>query len=157
MLRRLAKALRREAIRTTALFVLVTAAMFALLDMAPGDPLALYVNVESLSPGELAEIRHELGLDRPLPLRYGAWLWRLAHGDLGTSLRSGRPVAAELWATGWRTLLLTGSAMLLTLLFASVSATLSALGRRPVAAAIFTTVGYVLSALPVFWLGEEQP
>ena len=92
MLRRLGSALRREATRTLVLFVLVTAAMFALLDMAPGDPLALYVNVESLSADEIAEARSELGLDRGLPMRYGAWLWRLAHGDLGTSLRSGRPV-----------------------------------------------------------------
>ncbi len=153
MLKRLGRALLREGARTLALFVGVTAAMFVLLDLAPGDPLSLYVNVESLSPAEIAEARHELGLDRSLPVRYGAWLWRLGQGDLGTSLRSGRPVAHELWSTGWRTLLLTGCAMALTLLFASVSATLSALGRRPLAAASFTSVGYVLSALPVFWLG----
>lgn len=153
MLKRLRRALLREGGRTLLLFLGVTLAMFALLDAVPGDPLALYVNVESLAPAELEQARHELGLDRPLPLRYGAWVWRLVHGDLGSSLRSGRPVLDELWSTGWRTLLLTGSAMALTLCFATASALLSALGRRPALAAALTAVGYVLSALPVFWLG----
>jgi ABC-type dipeptide/oligopeptide/nickel transport system permease component len=133
--------------------LLVTLAMFLLLDAAPGDPLALYVSIEGLSLEEIAQVSHELGLDQSLPTRYGAWLLRLAQGDLGISLRSGRPVALELWQTGWRTLLLTCSAMVLTLAFASVSATLTALGRRPFTAALFTLVGYGLSGLPVFWLG----
>jgi peptide/nickel transport system permease protein len=153
LLRRLLRSLAREGARTLGLFLVVTLAMFALLDAAPGDPLALYVNVESLSAEEIARARRELGLDRSLPERYGAWCLRLARRDLGISLRSGRPVAEELLETGGRTLLLTGSAMALTLLFASVTATLSAFGRRPLAAGALTGVGYVLSGLPVFWLG----
>ena len=66
--------------------------MFVLLDLAPGDHLRLYVNIESLSANEIAEARHELGLDRSLPVRYGAWLLRLAQGDLGRSLRRERSV-----------------------------------------------------------------
>jgi peptide/nickel transport system permease protein len=135
------------------LLLLVTGAMFLLLNRAPGDPVALYVNVQSLSPDELELVRHELGLDRSLPVRYGVWLARMARGDLGTSLRSGRPVRVELWRTGWRTLLLTGSAMTLTLLFAAFSASLAAMGRHPRLAAVLTTLAYVLSGLPVFWLG----
>jgi ABC-type dipeptide/oligopeptide/nickel transport system permease component len=153
VLKRVARALAREGMRTAVLFLLVTLAMFVLLSRAPGDPVALYVNVQSLSPEEVEAVRHELGLDRSLPVRYGAWLWRLAHGDLGTSLRSGRPVAVELWKTGWRTLLLTGSAMALTLLFAAVTAYLAAMRRHPVAASVLTAIGYALSGLPVFWLG----
>jgi peptide/nickel transport system permease protein len=153
VLKRVARALAREGMRTAVLFLLVTLAMFVLLSRAPGDPVALYVNVQSLSPEEVEAVRHELGLDRSLPVRYGAWLWRLAQGDLGTSLRSGRPVAVELWKTGWRTLLLTGSAMALTLLFAAVTAYLAAMRRHPVAASVLTAIGYALSGLPVFWLG----
>ena len=153
MLKRIGKALAREGIRTAVLFLLVTLAMFVLLNLAPGDPVALYVNVQSLSPQEVESVRHELGLDRSLPVRYGAWLLRMVQGDLGTSLRSGRPVVLELWRTGWRTLLLTGSAMTLTLLFAAVTAYLAAMGRHPAWASALTAFGYVLSGLPVFWLG----
>jgi peptide/nickel transport system permease protein len=153
VLKRIARALVREAGRTAVLFVLVTLAMFVLLNQAPGDPVALYVNVQNLSPDEVAVVRHELGLDRSLPVRYGVWLTRMVRGDLGHSLRSGRPVALELWKTGGRTLLLTGSAMLLTLFFAALTAYLSATKRHPVLASTLTAIGYVLSGLPVFWLG----
>ncbi len=152
-MKRVGRALLREAARTLVLLVLVTGAMFALRNMAPGDPVALYVNVQSLTPDEVETVRHELGLDRSLPVRYGVWLGRLAHGDLGTSLRSGRPVSRELWRTGWRTLLLAGSALLLTLVFAGTTAYLVAMQRHPLLASSFTFVGYVLSGLPVFWLG----
>jgi peptide/nickel transport system permease protein len=153
VLKRIGKALAREGMRTAVLFLLVTLAMFVLLNLAPGDPVALYVNVQSLSPQEVEAVRHELGLDRSLPVRYGAWLRRMVQGDLGTSLRSGRPVTVELWRTGWRTLLLAGSAMTLTLLFAAVTAYLAAMGRHPAWASALTAFGYVLSGLPVFWLG----
>jgi len=143
----------REGLRTAVLFLLVTLAMFVLLSLAPGDPVALYVNVQSLSPEELEVVRQELGLDRSLPVRYGAWLRHLVQGDLGTSLRSGRPVTLELWRTGWRTLLLAGTAMALTLLFAAVSAYVAAMGRHPLWSSALTALGYVLSGLPVFWLG----
>jgi ABC-type dipeptide/oligopeptide/nickel transport system permease component len=153
LLKRIGRALAREGARTAVLLLLVTLAMFALLNLAPGDPVALYVNIQSLSPEEIEGVRHELGLDRSLPLRYAAWLGRMVQGDLGTSLRSGRPVAVEMWRTGWRTLLLTGSAMALTLLFAAVTAYLAAMERHPLLASGLTAVGYVLSGLPVFWLG----
>jgi peptide/nickel transport system permease protein len=143
----------RETGRTAVLFLLVTLATFALLSAAPGDPVALYVNVQSLSDEEVQAVRHELGLDRSLPVRYGAWLRRLAQGDLGTSLRTGRPVTVELWRTGARTLLLTGSAMALTLAFAAVAAWVAAVGRRAALAAALTGSAYLLSGVPVFWLG----
>ena len=152
-MKRVGRALLREGARTAVLLLLVTAAMFALLNMAPGDPVALYVNVQSLTPDEVETVRRELGLDRSLPVRYGVWLGRLAHGDLGTSLRSGRPVTRELWRTGWRTILLAGSALLLTLVFAATTAYLVAMQRHPWLASLLTMLGYVLSGLPVFWLG----
>jgi peptide/nickel transport system permease protein len=153
MLRRIAQAVTREFLRSLVLLVLVTVVMFAILAAAPGDPLALYVNVQSLTPDEIVAVRHELGLDRSLPLRYLAWLGRLARGDLGTSLRSGRPVTVELWHTGWRTLLLTGSAMLITLVLSALTAGLAATRRQPLLAGPLTAFGYVVSSLPVFWLG----
>ena len=151
--RRVGRALVREGLRTAALLLGVTLAMFVLLARAPGDPAAMYVNVQDLSPEDLAAVRHELGLDRSLPLRYAAWIGRLVRGDLGNSLRTGRPVLRELGQTGGRTLLLTGSAMLLTLIFAGLTAYLQAARRHPTAAGVLGAFAYVISALPVFWLG----
>ena len=151
--RRVARALVRETARTAALLVGVTLAMFLLLARAPGNPAAMYVNVTDLTAEELAAVNHELGLDRSLPVRYIVWVGRMVRGDLGHSLRSGRPVTRELWQTGWRTLLLTGSAMLLTLAFGALTAYLQATRRHPTIAGALGTFAYVISALPVFWLG----
>jgi peptide/nickel transport system permease protein len=153
VLGRVGRSLLRESARTAVLFLLVTLATFALLSAAPGDPVSLYVNVQTLSPEEVQAVRHELGLDRSLPVRYGAWLLRLVQGDLGTSLRSGRPVTVELWRTGWRTLVLTGTAMALTLAFAAITAYVCAVGRPAALGAALTGLGYALSGVPVFWLG----
>lgn len=151
--KRIGRSVLREAVRSGGLLLLVSFAMFGLLTLAPGDPVAMYVNVQSLTPEEVEAVRHELGLDQSFPVRYGVWLGRMLHGDLGHSLRSGRPVAATLWETGWRTVLLTGSAMALTLLFAAVTAYLAATHRHPSWASALTATGYGLSGLPVYWLG----
>jgi peptide/nickel transport system permease protein len=149
----MSRILAREAALGLALLLAATLALYALLDCAPGDPVSLYVNAQNLSAQELAQVRRELGLERSFPGRYAAWVGRLLQGDLGHSLRSGRPVAAEVGAGAGRTLLLTASAMALTLAFAAATATLAALRRHPGWAALLTGTGYLLSGLPIFWLG----
>jgi peptide/nickel transport system permease protein len=151
VIKRTLKVLTQEVVRSAALLLLVTLAMFIILRSAPGDPIALYVDVRDLSPAELAAVRHELGLDRTLPAQYLVWVGQLLRGDLGHSLKTGRPVSLELWRTGWRTILLTGSAMALTLLYAALAAGFAAFRKR--ASGPFTLLGYVLSGVPVFWLG----
>jgi peptide/nickel transport system permease protein len=78
--------------------VAVTAGIHALMMLAPGDPLvALYGSaVRTLPAAELARLRAEAGLDRPWPAQYATFLASAVRGDLGTSRRTGRPVAAEL-------------------------------------------------------------
>ena len=67
-------------------------ALFALLYVLPGDPAA-FVLGDSATPTQLAELRHRLNLDQPVPVQYLLWLARLLRGDLGESLVSGLPVA----------------------------------------------------------------
>src|ERR687896_319363 len=73
---------------------------FALLNLAPGNPAGILLRLQQ--PGTeppreaVLALRQELGLDDPLPLRYGRWLLRALRGDLGKSYRSGEAVTAEL-------------------------------------------------------------
>jgi ABC-type dipeptide/oligopeptide/nickel transport system permease component len=69
VLKRIGNTLLREAIRSGGLLLAVSFGMFALLTLTPGDPVSMYVNVQSLSPEEVEGVRHELGLDRSFPLR----------------------------------------------------------------------------------------
>jgi peptide/nickel transport system permease protein len=62
-----------------------------LIHIVPGDPVEQMLG-EGAAPGQVAELRHSLGLDRPLPMQYGRYLWEVAHGDLGQSFKFQAPV-----------------------------------------------------------------
>jgi ABC-type dipeptide/oligopeptide/nickel transport system permease component len=91
----------------------VTIVAFALTCLLPGDPARALAG-ERYREEDLARIRRELGLDRPLPAQYAAYLERLVRGDLGDSFASGRPVVDELLERFPRTGLLAVAAMALS-------------------------------------------
>ena len=73
----------------------VVVVTFLLARALPGDPAAYYAG-SSATPASIAQIRAQLGLDRPLVVQFGDYVWRLAQGDLGHSLSSGQSVLADL-------------------------------------------------------------
>lgn len=72
--------------------LLVSVAVFVLTRVLPGDPVRLLLGEEP-DPRVAAEVRRNLGLDRPLVVQYGSWLWGLLRGDLGRSIKDGVPVS----------------------------------------------------------------
>src|SRR5215217_4443094 len=108
--------------------------LFALVDLAPGDPVLARFGFQaaSLTEADLARLREQYGLDDPLPERYARFVADVAHGDLGTSARSGTPVRTLLTQTFPVTVSLTVVAAL-------------------TAAAMALLLGTI--AAPVFWLG----
>src|SRR5438128_7107083 len=76
---------------TIPVLLLVTAGVFALLHLTPGDPIDAMM-AESVDAIAKEALRRELGLDRPIPVQYAAWMGRLLRGDLGHSIRNGEPV-----------------------------------------------------------------
>jgi peptide/nickel transport system permease protein len=76
---------------TIPVLLLVTAGVFALLHLTPGDPIDAMM-AESVDATAKEHIRRELGLDRPIPVQYVAWMGKLLRGDLGRSIRNGEPV-----------------------------------------------------------------
>ena len=87
-------ALRRILIIPLSLLIVVTVA-FGLVALMPGDPAAEILG-QFATPAETERIRRELGLDKPLPVRYVDYIAAVARGDLGTSFFSGRGIAAEI-------------------------------------------------------------
>ena len=96
----------------------ITVLSFTLIHLAPSDPVSVRLSLGGIAvdPTVAAQMRTEMGLDRPLPIQYGDWLMRFLHGDMGISYRSDRPVAAMLLQALPYTLAIAASAMLLTLL-----------------------------------------
>ncbi len=94
----------------------LTLLVYALMDLAPGDPAAKKLQAQGVAVSEetLDAAREAMGLNRPFLVRYGDWLLGVLHGDLGTSYRDGLPVAAKLWKGLKNTLVLTLASLALS-------------------------------------------
>ena len=91
--------LLRRALGGAAVVFGVLTLMFFLLRLAPGDPARLLVG-PAATEEQVAAQRHALGLDRPVPAQYAAWLGRFVQGDWGTSIATGRRPSAW-WGSRW--------------------------------------------------------
>jgi len=144
--------LTRRALVGAAVVAGVIALTFALLHLAPGDPVEQLVGPDATAE-QLATQRRALGLDRPLPAQFAAWIARAARGDWGRSFATGRPVA-EMLGNAWpATVRLVGLSLLLSYLVGVILGVWQAAraGSRTDTAVSVATV--TLFALPGYWLG----
>lgn len=144
-------------IRKRLLFLLlvvfgVTLITFAISHLIPGDPARLVAG-DRASDEVVASMRAQMGLDRPLPEQYWRYLQGTAHGDLGTSLRTGRPVADDLAVFFPATIELALVALVVAVLMGVPLGVVSAVFRdRPVDHLVRTLAVTGIST-PAFWLG----
>lgn len=121
--------LLRRLLHAAAIVAVATVASFALLRLAPGDPLLASVSRPGMSAAARAELRARHGLDRPLTVQVAAYSAAVLRGDLGLSITEQRPVAAVLAAALPATLTLSGVALGLAVVVGVVTGTLQ--GWRP--------------------------
>lgn len=133
----------------------VTLVVFAMLWLAPGDPLLALVgeSAQGMSKSALEELRKAHGLDRGPLVQYVSYLGDLVRGDLGTSVRSGQPVSQEVLSRFPATLLLAGSAMLVAIALGLSLGVLAAVYRRTVVDHLAVLVALLGVSVPVFWSG----
>src|ERR1041385_2006827 len=86
----------RRIVQTIPVLFGVSLLVFSLLVLVPGDPVQLMRSEFQTSPEQIARLRSQLHLDEPLPVQFGRFVWNALHGDLGTSIRTRRPVTAEI-------------------------------------------------------------
>jgi peptide/nickel transport system permease protein len=134
------------------ILLIVSLITFAMIHLIPGDPAAAIAGL-SATPDQVANIRHDLGLDQPLATQFVRWYANLLHGDLGRSLLLGQPVME---ATLFRlpvTIGLSLYALVITLVIGLVTGVLAALRQNTwvdQAAMMFAMIGI---SLPNFYLG----
>ena len=148
----MARYIVRRLLATVPVAVLVTVMVFLLLHITPGDPVVIMLG-DQASPEAIAALRHNLGLDRPLPTQYAVWLWRIIHGDLGTSLRTHDAVGRLALARYPMTLELLVLAMLVSLAIAIPAGVLSAVRRNSWVDLLLTPLAISGVSLPSFWIG----
>ena len=102
---------------------------------------------------QVAEVRHELGLDQPLIKQYTDWLGKAVHGDFGNSYNTGRPIIEELTASMKPTLKLAAAALLFTALFSIPLGVLSAARKGGFSDKTIYLFGIVCMSVPNYWIG----
>ena len=110
------------------LFV-VSIVIFSLIHLTPGDPVLAMLGEEA-TPEARDLLRRQLGLDRPLPVQYAAWLGRVLTGDLGRSIRTNQPVAEAIGERLPITIELSVLAMVMALAVAIPAGLIAATRRR---------------------------
>ena len=134
------------------MFFVVTVVFF-LTHLVPGDPAAVFVGHQLATEEKLAEIRKELGLDKPILVQYTSWLSRVVKGDFGTSIFLNRSVSEVVFETLPVTINLSILSMALTLIVSIPMGIIAAMKRNTSADAgiiLFSVAGI---SLPHFWLG----
>lgn len=130
----------------------VSALIFLVMDVLPGDPAAIMLGT-SATPETLEALRRELGLDQPLVLRYLSWLAGVATGDLGTSYTYGVPVAGLIAERLAVTLPLAFIAILLSVAIAVPLGVASAARRNGAVDYAAGLLSQMFIAVPGFWVG----
>ena len=130
----------------------VTVVSFMLVYLAPGDPLNAIAPADA--PADVVQaLKSAYGLDKPVPVQYGLWLWRALHGDLGTSISSGRAVLGEVLGAVSNTFMLATIASLIGVCVGCVLGALAGYQRGSWIDKISTTLSVIGVSIPHYWLG----
>lgn len=132
---------------------IISVLVFSLMHLIPGDPAQVILGFENTDPVQLAAVRKDLGLDRPVYVQYGRWLGRVLSGNLGTSVRTGRPIGALIREALPFTLELAAYGVALAVAIAIPVGTLAGTTSSRMADAAMQTLTLFGLSLPAFWVG----
>src|SRR5262245_39372490 len=144
--------LARRLLLTIPVLLGVATLVFSLIHLIPGDPAQAMLG-EAAPQADVEELRHRLGLDRPLIEQYGIFLKGLVKGDLGTSLRTGQPVTDQIVERMPATFELAAAAMFVAIAFAMPLGIVAAVRRRTIIDHAAMTISLAGVSVPNFWLG----
>jgi len=130
----------------------LTVLSFLLVHLVPGDPVQVMLGIHA-TPERMEELRSQLGLDKPLWTQYVRYLSDLLHGDLGTSIKTGRPVLVEIADRFPETAKLAVSALVIAIVIGILTGTLAARFKGSFIDALFTGFATLGVSIPSFWLG----
>jgi len=130
----------------------VTLFCFALVYMAPGDPLTRLLP-DDASPETIALVKAAYGFDKPIPMQYLSWLGKALTGDLGNSIQTGRPVLDEVLKALGNTVILSTAAVALAFALAFALGTLAAWFNGGVTDRVATGFSVLGVSIPNYWFG----
>ncbi|SHG61827.1 peptide/nickel transport system permease protein [Kaistia soli DSM 19436] len=131
-----------------------TVAVTLLIHLVPGDPVQImYAQSQGTTPEQIEAIRHGLGLDQPIYVQYASYLWRLAHGDLGYTIRGHQPVLDVILQRLPNTLALAAAAMVVAIAIGLPVGFMAAWRRGSWLDTALMAGAIAGISIPGFWLG----
>lgn len=143
--------LLRRVLSLLPVLVVVSIVAFVVMHLTPGDPAGAMLGI-SATPEEIAALRQQLGLDRPLPVQLMQWAWHALHGDYGSSIFFHQPVTEVLAARLQPTLLLAVAAELIAVVVGVPAGVVAATHRGRRADQGLMVLALVVVSVPEFWL-----
>jgi ABC-type dipeptide/oligopeptide/nickel transport system permease component len=141
----------RSTLRLISVLFGISVLVFLIVHAIPGDPAVIAAGMES-SPETVERIRRDLGLDQPLATQFARFVTSAAAGDLGTSIRTGAPVMAEIRERLPHTLILTAGGIGLAMVLGLLAGVLAAVARRPWVDRTVMACTLVSVSTPSYWL-----
>ncbi|SEK63339.1 peptide/nickel transport system permease protein [Bosea lupini] len=135
------------------LLLIVSMIGFAILHLAPGGPMSQFAAGGDMTQADLDRIAEQLGLNRPLPVQYVEWLWRMLSGDWGVSYRDQQPVLHIIASHLGATLELMLTSTLLAMVIGAWVGILGAIRRYSLFDSLATIGAMIALSIPTFWFG----
>lgn len=146
----------RRLIQALVVLIIVSVIVFLAMHFLPGDPIMIFVaqsNVELLTETDLKALRHEFGLDKPLPVQYINWLGTMLHGDFGTSIVYRDKVSKQIAKRLPITIHVGILAFILGIALGILGGTIAAIRRGKWLDSISSLLAIIGITIPIFWLG----
>lgn len=132
---------------------LVSIVVFVLLSLAPGDPAEMILMGRQATEEDIAQLRHEMGLDVPIHIQYAHFVWDAVRGDLGRSWQNNEPVLQQLARVFPSTVVLSLWALLLSTIVGITMGIIGAVRQYSALDVLTRVVGLLGVSIPIFWLG----
>jgi peptide/nickel transport system permease protein len=141
----------RRTLQSIPLLLLISIILYWILSNAPGGPLAPYLQNPHITAADIARLRHNFGLDQPLPVRYLRWLGMVVQGDLGYSTSNSETVVQAILERLPATVLLTGTSFVVSLIIGVSIGIFAAIKPYSFVDYLVTTLAFFGQSMPVFW------
>lgn len=141
----------RRTLQSVPLLLLISIILYAILYNMPGGPLAPYLSNPHITPADIARLKHNLGMDQPVPIQYLRWLGHVLTGDMGYSTSNSEPVFQAIVERIPATLELMLTSFVVSVIIGVAAGIVSAVYRYSLVDYLITTLAFFGQSMPVFW------
>ncbi len=141
----------RRTLQAIPLLIAISIILYGILYNMPGGPLAPYLQNPHITPADIARLKHNLGMDQPVPIQYLKWLGHILTGDMGYSTSNSEPVFQAIVERIPATLELMGTSFIFSVAIGVGAGIISAVYRYSFVDYFITTLAFFGQSMPVFW------